>query len=627
MAANEIKIVIGGTAAGIQTAAKQTNAALNSISVSATQVNQNLTKVVPGANQATSAFTALSRGVQDLPFGAAGFANNIEGIIGGFRGVVKESGSVRAAFSALGASLIGGGGLMLAVGAVSTAMSVFSMTSRGAKEELEGFAKAMDESNKKAGDEIARVQILNAVITDNTRTQTERGAASKELSGILDDLNIKLSAEEILNGKVADATKLATAAIIERAKARAAEARIGELSGQQLERDTKRIAITEKLTNAQKALAAAQAANQAAVGGGTVPGIRGNTIGAQNQVTSLQNDIAALDKQTQEANKEIERLIGLIKTNDLTIDFSGGGDKGKKDLDLLRQRIEALKQLQSLTGLTTAQQVELAQLEIQLSKRDAVKLGFTDAELSQQIEGILEKSFPVATFEFDLEAKPKIDAKALTDGFSTDIAAATGNQVIEVPAPQFVFKDTVGQAEKATLQLFESLRNTISNGVTDFGESIGEALAAGSFGDGLKAAAGSILNTLGSVMQQLGKYVISAAIKLEILKKTLEKFAIKNPALAIVAGIALVAGGAALKNIKFDVPKFAEGGIATGATLGIFGERGREAIIPLDKLPQMMGKMNFANETPVVLQPSIRFSLSDFQIGLERVDNRRRRLG
>jgi hypothetical protein len=89
-------------------------------------------------------------------------------------------------------------------------------------------------------------------------------------------------------------------------------------------------------------------------------------------------------------------------------------------------------------------------------------------------------------------------------------------------------------------------------------------------------------------MQQLGRALIAAAIKIKILKDTFEKWAIKNPALAILAGIGLVAAGAALKNIKFDGPKFAEGGIVSGPVIGQVGERFRpEVVLPLDRLPQL----------------------------------------
>jgi hypothetical protein len=145
-------------------------------------------------------------------------------------------------------------------------------------------------------------------------------------------------------------------------------------------------------------------------------------------------------------------------------------------------------------------------------------------------------------------------------------------------------------------QILANLNNQIADifkgGLTDafsaIGESFGEALTTGDFGEGLKKAAQNILSILGGVMQQMGRAVIEAAIKIELLKKALKAWAIKNPALAIIAGIGLVAAGAALKNMKFEGPKFAEGGIVSGPMIGQVGERFRpEVILPLDRLPQL----------------------------------------
>jgi hypothetical protein len=56
-------------------------------------------------------------------------------------------------------------------------------------------------------------------------------------------------------------------------------------------------------------------------------------------------------------------------------------------------------------------------------------------------------------------------------------------------------------------------------------------------------------------------------------------------------GVAMgVAGLAAIIAAIASIPKFAEGGIATRATMGIFGEAGPEAIIPLSKINSVLGQ-------------------------------------
>jgi hypothetical protein len=102
-------------------------------------------------------------------------------------------------------------------------------------------------------------------------------------------------------------------------------------------------------------------------------------------------------------------------------------------------------------------------------------------------------------------------------------------------------------------------------------------------------------NMLGAVagfMDALGKALVATAIASEAFQKLI----IANPAAAAVAGIALMAGAAIVRNeLKKgpNVTAFAEGGIVSGPTLGLMGEypgasSNPEVIAPLDKLKGML---------------------------------------
>jgi hypothetical protein len=497
----------------------------------------------------------------------------------------------------------------------------------GAKDETAAFNKALEDANKKAGDEISRVQVLNAVITDNTRSQTERSNAAKELSGILKDLNIKMSQEAILNGQVAEATQRATDAIISRAKARAIENRIADLSGEQLQRDLKRKEATDKLTKATADLNRQEQINRQVIGSGSVPGIGQNAIAATQEVISLQNEIKNIDTETAKANKEIQSLISNITDADLNVDLSKGETK---EVDLLKQRIAALKEIQSLQGLTAAQQVELAQLEIKLVNRDGVKNGLNADEIKQQADAILEKAFPVKTFEYQtvittrvnkLESSVVKDAAALTKDFKTDIAKAIGldGKPLEVPMPPVTFTNVKTPTKIALEKLKDAINQQIQTAFVDVGATLAEAIGNG-FSSG-KDIFTSIMSILGAGLEQIGKALLAYGASVLALQISLDSL---NPFVALAAGIAAIAAGQALKN---SVPKLAKGGIATGPTLGIFGEAGKEAIIPLDRLPDIVGKLSMNTDANVMLSPTLRFSLTDMELSLERVRSSRRRLG
>jgi hypothetical protein len=73
----------------------------------------------------------------------------------------------------------------------------------------------------------------------------------------------------------------------------------------------------------------------------------------------------------------------------------------------------------------------------------------------------------------------------------------------------------------------------------NIGESIGNALAGGSFGNVLQGFAAEI----GGLLETMGKLLIQTALKVELFKKALYTWAVAHPALAIAAGIGLVAFG------------------------------------------------------------------------------------
>jgi hypothetical protein len=125
-------------------------------------------------------------------------------------------------------------------------------------------------------------------------------------------------------------------------------------------------------------------------------------------------------------------------------------------------------------------------------------------------------------------------------------------------------------------------------------ESIGQFIADMATGD---EAAGknfgkNMLGAIAGFMDSLGKALVTTAIAAEAFQKLI----VTNPAAAAVAGIALIAGAAIVRNkLKegANVTAFADGGIVSGPTLGLMGEypgasSNPEVIAPLDKLKGML---------------------------------------
>jgi|694.fasta_scaffold05185_18 hypothetical protein len=136
----------------------------------------------------------------------------------------------------------------------------------------------------------------------------------------------------------------------------------------------------------------------------------------------------------------------------------------------------------------------------------------------------------------------------------------------------------------------------VTNSIVSLSENLGQLLA----GEKVQPFV-ALTELLADALSQIGKALITLAVT-----QKLALLSLSNPLtwpVALAAGIAAVAAGAALKsslNAKSGnssggtVQKFADGGIISGPTLGLMGEypgasSNPEVVAPLDKLKDMIG--------------------------------------
>ena len=101
-----------------------------------------------------------------------------------------------------------------------------------------------------------------------------------------------------------------------------------------------------------------------------------------------------------------------------------------------------------------------------------------------------------------------------------------------------------------------------------------------------------ILLAIGDFLVQLGTSLIVTALATDKFKESL----FTSPKAAAAAGAVAIAAGLATRAIIENGPRFANGGIVSGPTLGLVGEypgasTNPEVIAPLDKLQSMLGGM------------------------------------
>lgn len=115
--------------------------------------------------------------------------------------------------------------------------------------------------------------------------------------------------------------------------------------------------------------------------------------------------------------------------------------------------------------------------------------------------------------------------------------------------------------------------------------------------------------------------VVKAAIIASIAKWAEKAFQDFGYLGAIVAAAGAVAVNAIFNGLigSAQVPAFAQGGVVTGPTYGLVGEAGPEAIIPLRKLPDIIGSAN--------MELSARVSGDDLYLIMQRASARKTRIG
>lgn len=211
----------------------------------------------------------------------------------------------------------------------------------------------------------------------------------------------------------------------------------------------------------------------------------------------------------------------------------------------------------------------------------------------------------------------------ITDAINADTAGIPA----AMEAQNIVLEEQRAIAMLKAMQFNEGLTDIISGGLNQLATGIGEALgrAMSDGGNLAQNLSKVVLTTVGGMAVQLGKLAVSIGLAVEGIKKALKSL---NPAVAIAAGIALIALGSFAKSQAGKIggggaTAFANGGIVSGPTMGLVGEypgarQNPEVIAPLNKLQGMIGGAGGAANVNVT--GSVRVDGQDLLIAIERAN-------
>lgn len=435
--------------------------------------NSTLSQVPKHSNSATFALTNLSRVAQDAPYGFIGIANNLNPLLESFQRLKAESGSTKNALKALGGSLMGAGGIGLAIGVVSSLLVVFGDRLFGAKkntekaksevqkykEALEEYVETLNDVDKaqlrgaqSAQEEAVKLRTLYEATQNANIPLSKRRELVDELQKQYPKYFANIKDETILAGGAASAYRSLSDAILAAAKARAGQDAITDLAKQQLTlEEQKADALAKQITAYERLLVARNRVNKegsdvVSIGGG-LTGASTNTFSStasEQQRIAQQNYNKALEetnKITQQINANLNRQKKIAesitdvveKTPDALLDPTGSlpkqvSEKVKevnKELDKITQviKVDVIPTIQRpVEPLTPQRQLPTPvdrmtprfEEENRFANNDLLKKMAEDAE---KLSGIISDSVtPAFTGMFDAILAGENPMKSFFDG-------------------------------------------------------------------------------------------------------------------------------------------------------------------------------------------------------------------
>lgn len=358
----------------------------------------------------SNALTQFSRIAQDAPFGIQGIGNNITATVEAFGHLQKSSGSTGAALKAVAGSILGSGGILLAVSLVTTGLTYMAqngITVGDVFDKLTGTfdenAKALSEINKEAaktaGEEIANIKAYVSVAQDRDLSDEKRLLAVKQLQSEYPAYFGNLSTETILNGDLAGTIEEVSKALRDRARATAIAGKLGENAAKRLELEEKREKAIQKIREAQ--------AKSEKDGSVFAAGNRFNLKAAVDDYKNITSEIRELDIQSKKLENtqakstkdSIDLLEQQTEAEKILADAKAKAEadaKAKKESEELAKKIKAPIIERGEDTLKAQDLVDVSSIAVVTGELD---------EFGNKIKGIAEISVPA------IELKPVVTSE------------------------------------------------------------------------------------------------------------------------------------------------------------------------------------------------------------------------
>jgi exonuclease VII small subunit len=590
-------------------------------------------------------WTNLALVLQDLPFGFRGIQNNLPALAGGF---AKMTGPIYLGISAL----------IAVITAWDMGMFKAKETTDNLKKSQEDLNKALAESkNDYHANDLLLTNYVK-IARDANSTDTQRKNAISEVNKVLGEYGIKLDENTIKTGKSEEAIKKVTEAMLNQALIAAYKddyVQQAKLLDKEIELADQAKTTAKNSETATKKGVLGYAALSREI---DVTGLATKSYNNEAEVQWLaqEDKVLKVASGVEKLKKKILDLQKTAVAGLLPVTGGGKKDEPKPKDTYAKDFLKALEDEQRLFKDNLDNQLSYAEGN-DVKKVQLLSKAMSDL-VSWYNQGIIEETFYQNTLAdlykqtYNLKAsllkKEKDDEEAIgkvilnnrqliSDGIkkinsdmntenvknvqtelNQTLKATRGNYNAQKEAYELAInklkekKAALDAANISTVeyakgienlqagmlglvdpieQLNQSLQSIFTqldiDMLTGFGEQIGNLMS------GEKFDMSKLGTILADAIISLGKALITYGVTQKAALKALSSM---NPYVAIAGGILAVAAGTALKNklTQNNAPKFANGGIVSGPTMGLVGEypgaqNNPEVIAPLDKLKSMIG--------------------------------------
>jgi hypothetical protein len=415
------------------------------------------------------------------------------------------------------------------IAAVAYSMIEYSKNASKVSATQKVLNEITQETNKNFETEAKNVGALLSIVNDQTMSMQQRKNALAEIQKIYPDYLANQSLEKLTTDQLKTATSGLTAEILKQAKAKAAFAKLQELSAKMLEYD---------LGSQQAQISKQAELNRLYAAGADASQIQG-FLQSQENIGKIAAANAA------KIQTQIDAILKLAKAENLTI------APVQASADAIVNQTDALKDLQKVTQTGSA-------------------------DVSKVVPGN----------EFGATS-PTIEKFAAATGPMQQYTQVVQQETAKQEVTMSDYEQRMTSAMEGVNQAFNNLS---AQGLEAFGQLLGDIMTGqvDSFQDFGKR----LLQAVAAFMKSFGQALIATATASKAFKELLIKHPVAAIAagVALVAGSAVINN---MLETGPKVTAFADGGIVSGPTLGLMGEypgasTNPEVIAPLDKLKSLM---------------------------------------